>query len=127
MSMTSFKIPLDIEPEAKKYMKEVVSMLTENGLIERVDDAAIKMLAYNYSTFIKAQKTISKDGLTVISDRGNIAEHPAVKIGKDAQVQAMKVMQEFGLTARSRKKLLNTQELEDETALDDYFKDKLND
>ena len=56
-----------------------------NGIIEDVDDAAIQMLAYNYSTFIKASKIVEKDGLTVTSDRGNIAEHPAVKIGRDAQ------------------------------------------
>jgi len=60
-------------------------MLEEKGIIENVDDAAIKMLAYNYSTFIKANKIIEDEGLTVTSDRGNVAEHPAVKIARDAQ------------------------------------------
>lgn len=60
-------------------------MLKNTGIIDKVDDAALQMLAYNYSTFIKASKIIEKDGLTVTSDRGNIAEHPAVKIGRDAQ------------------------------------------
>jgi phage terminase small subunit len=44
-------------------------MLEEKGIIEDVDDAAIKMLAYNYSTFIKANKIIEDEGLTVTSDR----------------------------------------------------------
>ena len=73
------------------------------------------MLAYNYSTFIKANKIIEDEGLTVTSDRGNISEHPAVKIARDAQTQAMKVMSEFGLTAKARCKLpkLNNTEVED--------------
>lgn len=102
---TKFIIPPDIEVEAKEYIQDVLEMLESNGVIEQVDTAAITMLARNYSMFIKANKQLEKDGLTVISDRGNIAAHPAIKIAKDAQTQAMKVMAEFGLTAKARTKL----------------------
>lgn len=103
--MDKFKIPADIEEEAKKYIADVCDMLESNGVMESVDTAALTMLARNYSMFIKANKQLEKDGLTVVSDRGNIAAHPAIKIAKDAQVQAMKVMAEFGLTAKARTKL----------------------
>lgn len=103
--MNKFKIPADIENEAKEYITDVITMLEDNGVMEDVDTAALTMLARNYSMFIKANKTLEKDGLTVTSDRGNIAAHPAIKIAKDAQVQAMKVMAEFGLTAKARTKL----------------------
>ena len=103
--MVNFTIPENLEPEARAYMQNVLQMLEDNGIKEDVDDAALQMLAYNYSTFIKASKIVEQDGLTVTSDRGNIAEHPAVKIGRDAQTQALKVMTEFGLTAKSRSKL----------------------
>ena len=103
--MISFTIPENLEPEARAYMQNVLQMLEDNGIIEDVDDAALQMLAYNYSTFIKASKIVEQEGLTITSDRGNIAEHPAVKIGRDAQTQALKVMTEFGLTAKSRSKL----------------------
>jgi P27 family predicted phage terminase small subunit len=72
---------------------------------QNVDSAALTMLARNYSMFIKASKQLEDEGLTVTSDRGNIAPHPAIKIAKDAQTQAMKVMLEFGLTAKARTKL----------------------
>ena len=101
----NFKIPSDIEKEAKDYIKDVLDMLDSNGVIENVDNAALTMLARNYSMFIKANKQLEKEGLTVTSDRGNIAAHPAIKIAKDAQTQAMKVMAEFGLTAKARTKL----------------------
>lgn len=100
-----FNIPADIESEAKTYIQDVLEMLKSNGVMEDVDTAALTMLARNYSMFIKASKQIEKDGLTVISDRGNLSPHPAIKIAKDAQTQAMKVMTEFGLTAKARTKL----------------------
>lgn len=82
--MDKFKIPSDIEKEAKEYITDVITMLENNGVMEDVDTAALTMLARNYSMFIKANKTLEKEGLTVTSDRGNIAAHPAIKIAKDA-------------------------------------------
>lgn len=83
--MNNFKIPSDIEKEAKNYMVNVIKMLEENGVMKDVDTAALTMLARNYSMFIKASKQLELEGLTVTSDRGNIAPHPAIKIAKDAQ------------------------------------------
>ena len=123
--MENFTIPENLELEAKTYIESVLQMLKNNGIIDKVDDAALQMLAYNYSTFIKASKIIEKDGLTVRSDRGNIAEHPAVKIGRDAQTQALKLMTEFGLTAKSRSKMpkLSGSD-EEESPLESFIKSK---
>lgn len=115
---TKFTIPLDIEDEAKEYIQNVLDMLESNGVMEQVDTAALTMLARNYSVFIKASKQLEKDGLTVTSDRGNIAAHPAIKIANDAQTKAMKVMTEFGLTAKARTKL---PKLEANTGTDSPF------
>ena len=100
-----FIIPADIEPEAQEYMAYVLEMLKESGIVEDVDCAALNMLARNYSTFIKASKIIEEEGMTVVSPRGLMNPHPAIKIANDAQTKAMKVMAEFGLTARARTKL----------------------
>lgn len=120
----NFKIPTDIEKEAKDYMKDVILMLEDNSLMKNVDNAALTMLARNYSMFIKASKQLEIDGLTVTSDRGNIAPHPAIKIAKDAQIQAMKVMEKFGLTAKDRTKIAklsdNSKEL---SPLEQFVKD----
>ena len=112
---TKFIIPADIEDEAKNYIQDVLEMLESNGVMEDVDTAALTMLARNYSMFIKASKQLEKHGLTGVSDRGNVSPHPAIKIAKDAQTQAMKGMAEFGLTAKARTKL---PKLEANTATD---------
>ena len=123
--MENFTIPENLEPEARAYIESVLQMLEDNGIIDKVDGAALQMLAYNYSTFIKASKIVEKEGLTVTSDRGNIAEHPAVKIGRDAQTSALKVMTEFGLTDKSRSKLPQLSNSgEDESPLESFIKGK---
>ena len=120
----NFKIPTDIEKEAKDYMKDVILMLEDNSLMKDVDNAALTMLARNYSMFIKASKQLEKDGLTVVSDRGNIAPHPAIKIAKDAQTQAMKVMEKFGLTAKDRTKIAKLSDNRKELSpLEQFVKD----
>ena len=103
--MRKFVIPNDIEEEAKNYIQDVVNMLENASLMESVDSAALTMLARNYSIFIKASKQLEKDGLTVISDRGNLSPHPAIKIAKDAEVVCIKLMEKFGLTVKDRSKL----------------------
>ena len=118
----NFIIPDDIQEEAKAYMQNVCDMLESKGVMENVDTAALTMLARNYSMFIQANKQLEKDGLTVTSDRGNIAPHPAIKIAKDAQTQAMKVMVEFGLTAKARTKLTKLTVTEDESPLEAFVK-----
>ena len=84
--MEKFKIPTDIEDEARAYIENVIEKLEETGIMDKVDNAALSMLARNYSTFIKASKVLEKDGLTVISDRGNLTAHPLIKVAKDAQI-----------------------------------------
>ena len=122
-SMEKFEISGNLADEAKAYIKDVLFMLEQNGIMEDVDEAAIQMLAYNYSTFIKASKIIEEQGLTVTSDRGNIAEHPAVKIARDAQTSALRVMSEFGLTAKSRSKLPKLNNLDsEESPLESFIK-----
>lgn len=120
--MIKFSIPQDIEPEAKEYMKSVCNMLTENGVMEDVDKAALTMLARNYSMFIKANKQLEKDGLTVTSDRGNIAQHPLVKVARDAQNSAVKLMEKFGLTVKDRSRLPGLSEGSDDSPLAQFVK-----
>lgn len=112
--MIEYKVPSDVCKEAKAYMKDVLEKLEDSGVLENVDVAALDMLARNYSMFINASKQLEKEGVTIENRQGNIVKHPAVTIAKDAQVQAVKIMQEFGLTAKARTKLPKLEKKEEE-------------
>ena len=117
-----YKAPSDVCKEAKEYMKTVMSKLEETRVLEDVDIAALDMLARNYSMFINASKQIEKEGTTFINTQGNVTKHPAVTIAKEAQVQAVKIMQEFGLTAKSRSKLPKLEKKEEDSPLESFVK-----
>ena len=68
--MKKYSIPKGIEKEAAEYIQGVLAELENRGVLENIDNAALDMLARNYSTFIKASKQLEIDGLTVTSDRG---------------------------------------------------------
>lgn len=100
-----FIIPQDIELEAQTYIQNVVNELANSELYKEIDDAALTMLARNYSMFITASKQLAREGMTIVNAQDNVVTHPAIKIAKDAQSAATTLMKEFGLTAKSRTKL----------------------
>lgn len=120
---SKFIIPTDIEEEAKEYMQAVVSQLENSGVLENVDTAALTMLARNYSTFIRGSKELENSDYVVTSSTGNLAANPLVKIVKDAQIQAMNIMKEFGLTVKSRSKLPKLQKDDEPSPFEQFVKE----
>jgi P27 family predicted phage terminase small subunit len=116
-----FHTPKNMHPTASRFIKTILHVLKQNNLLENVDGAAITMLAVNYSTFIKASEQLEEEGLTVFSETKGVIANPLIKIAKDAQVTAMTLLKEFGLTARSRTKLQVT--TEDDSPLANFIKE----
>lgn len=120
------ELPENLNKSAVAYVNNMVSRLEEAGVIEEVDSEAVKMLAYNLSAFYEASEHLCNEGYTVTSDRGNVAPSPWVKIQKDAQTQAMKVMKDFGLTLASREKINKLNSASEEISpLDSFIKKKV--
>lgn len=117
MAKNKFTLPEDLEPKAILYMNKVIKYLTKNNQIDDVDEAALTMLAFNYSMFIKATNDVLERGLTAVGSRGNDIPNPSIKIANDSQVQAVKIMEKFGLTAKDRKKLMFDDEDDEDSPL----------
>lgn len=111
----NYTIPENIHPEAHAYMEKVVKYLNDNNQLNEADFGALNMLARSYSLYIKAIEEINENGLMAKGSRGNAIPNPAIKIANDAQIQAVKIMQSFFLTAKDRKKL-NEDSVEDESS-----------
>ena len=79
--------------------------LKADGKWQDVDEAALEMLRINLDLMIKSKASIDADGLFTVGERGHIVANPAVKMFKDFQTKAVAIMQDYGLTALSRKKL----------------------
>lgn len=124
MAKKKFEIPKDIEKEAADYIKKVVLYLEKNNQFDDVDTAALTMLAYNYSLFLKSTKDICENGILKKGSRNNDIPNPAIKIANDAQIQAVKIMEKFGLTAKDRKKLIIDDDEEEDSPLMQFIKNE---
>lgn len=116
MAKTKFTLPEGLDEKAAAYMNKVIKYLTKNGRIEEVDEAALTMLSINYSMFIKATNDVLERGLIAQGSRGNDIPNPSIKIAHDSQVQAVKILEKFGLTAKDRK-CLDEDETDEESPL----------
>jgi P27 family predicted phage terminase small subunit len=119
----NYKIPDSVNGKAREFMKSVVKTLKESNVAESIDSAALDMLARSYSIYIKANEELDKQTLTVVNNNGNIVANPILKIIKDSQTSCMQIMTEFGLTAKSRRKLPRLDKKEgEESPLDEFVK-----
>lgn len=75
-------LPQNLEVETTEYINSVLAYLKKNDKFNIIDNGALYMLADSYNTYIKASKQLAEEGLTVTSDRGNIAQHPVYGIMK---------------------------------------------
>lgn len=94
--------------ETSNFIKKFKSQLKDKGLLESVDDLAIEMLTRTHHQYIQASNFLMEHGMTqtVETSRGCYEKpFPQVKIAHDAHVQMLKILQEYGGTASSRKRV----------------------
>lgn len=116
MAKYTFTPPKGIHPKAELYIKKVVDYLNANDQIDEVDDAALTMLAIDFSLFLNAVDDIKENGLTMQWGH-RVCANPSVKNAKEFQVQAFKLLEKFGLTSLDRKKLFKGEERDDDSPL----------
>ena len=125
MAKKKFQIQEEgLEKEAQDYIKKVINYLQKNNQLDDVDSAALTMLVRNYSLFITATRDVFENGILAKGSRNNAIPNPAIKIANDAQIQALKIMEKFGLTAKDRKKLLDVEDEEEDSPLMQFIKNE---
>ena len=97
--------PAGLPLEARRYWRQTVARLVEVGMIDLVDEAALRMLSMQYARWVKAGRAIAKEGMFTFGSRGQPREHPAVRIERDATVLYLRAAEQFGLTPVARTRL----------------------
>lgn len=105
----------------RDFMRNVLDQV--EGL-EGIDSGALSMLEYNYDTFIRQSDILKGEDLVIQNVQGNLVTNPRVKIIKDAQIQCLSILKEFGLTLKSRTSVkAKTKDTED-SPLETFIKGK---
>lgn len=96
----------------KKFLIEKYTNINDEWLL------SLQMLENNLSIFFQCKEQIKKDGLMILNRFGVYEKHPLLKVQVDAQIQIIKLLNEFGLTPKSSAKL-RTEESDES---DDFIK-----
>lgn len=108
----------EISKLTQDYIEDI-----ENYLVKKYGDIthfelALSMLAQNIELMLMAKDELAANGISVLDRNGNIKPNPFIKVLLDNQIQVVKLLTQFGLTAYSLSKL-NIAEVEDPNANND--------
>lgn len=96
-------------------------LIKKYGVIQSEWVSTLAMLADNYSIFFLCRDAIKKDGLMIVDRFNVLVKHPLIKVQIDAQIQVVKLLNEFGLSPKSAAKLNDTNEDEEDSLLNEFI------
>lgn len=109
--------------EVVKYMWSVHKfLLNKFGYINDEWFLSLQMLADNLNMFFQCREQIATDGIFVENKFGNMDKHPLIKVQNDAQIQIVKLLNEFGLSPKSLGRL-KVEDNEDDELLNQILND----
>ena len=97
--------------EVQDYMNNVIQCLQEDyGKIPTSWRISLDLIADNYDIYLKAKKSLDKEGLIGTDSLGRRGKNPNVSIMNVAQRTIMDLLKSFALTpmSKSKMKVLNT-------------------
>lgn len=97
--------PRYLPKEGREYWRETVARLVEIGMIDRVDRAALEMLATAYARWRQAGKVLMDADLFELGDRGQHKLNPAVRMERDMATLYLRTAEHFGVTPIARSRL----------------------
>ncbi len=98
-----WRCPAHLDGVAADEYTRIVGVLREAGVLDRTTPRLVELYAINYALLRQAYVVIERDGPTVESDRGNVAEHPAIKTLNAATIRIRGLLNDFGLSPASAK------------------------
>ena len=105
MEYKKILLPDNLSKETERYIKKVIDNLKKLDKLNAIDEGVLYLLADSHNQYIMATDRINKEGLTVNGSRNTIVAHPCVRIAKDNKAICLSIMNEMGLTLKSRSKL----------------------
>ncbi len=101
----NIKMPSWLSTEGKKQFKALSKELDDARIITNLDTHALALYCEAYSTWIKATKTLQKEGSVIDSKNGFPTQSPYVLVANKAFDQMKVMLAEFGMTPSSRRRV----------------------
>jgi P27 family predicted phage terminase small subunit len=97
--------PAHLPAEAKEFWAVSVTQLVDAGIADRIDIPVLEQLCTQYARIRQAQRVLAEDGHFTRGSVGQIREHPALKIEREATSMFLKMAEHYALTPIARTRL----------------------
>lgn len=99
------RCPSHLSVEARREWRRVSAELYAQGLLTRVDRAALAGYCQAYGRWVRAEEALAQSSLVVKTVAGNIIPNPYLAIANRAMDDMRRFMVEFGMTPSSRSRI----------------------
>lgn len=83
----------------------MAQLLYDHGLLTEVDRGALAAYCQAYGRWVKAEREVTKHGMTDWTAHGTLTVSPYVRIARQAMDDLRRLCIEFGLTPSSRSRV----------------------
>lgn len=97
--------PDHLSAGARAEWARVAPELHRLGVLTMADRSTMAAYCQVYAQWVEAEAAIAREGLTMMSTKGTLMAHPAVRISHQALTLLRQYMTELGLTPASRARL----------------------
>lgn len=94
--------PPHLSPGAREEWLVLAPVATELGTLRPADLRAFELLCDMLATATEAAEAMRNEGMTVLNSGGGKRAHPAAGIMRESRAQAARLLEQFGLTPKSR-------------------------
>lgn len=105
MEYKDLMLPKKLKKQTITFIQGIIDVFEQEKKLNSLDGLSLYMLASNLDIFLECEEQIRKNGLVVISDRGNQALSPYAVQQKQTQNTIIALLKELGLTLNSRAKM----------------------
>lgn len=111
--------PKDLSPLAQAEWRRIVQLLSKSGVLDKHDTSALTIYATSYANYIESSRAVQEQGTVILNAQGTPIKNPHFQIMKESWDRLKTLLIDFGLTPKSRAKLLTPEP----TDLGDDFSD----
>ena len=94
-----------VSKDVDRYMKAAIKAIKDRKKFDNEDIIAMDILRYHFQNWRMAAEEIQRQGMLIVGGNGQLAKNPAYDVATTSLKMALAIMQDYGLTAMSRKKL----------------------
>lgn len=99
----------DYSEVTQQFMAAVEKYIIKKyGSIEPHWVGQLTLLATNYELFLQAKEEIKESGILVRNRLGGMEKNPLLRVITDANIQCVKLINEFGLSPKANSKIKET-------------------